>query len=172
MKLTKTSLRSAIIRAGVKNLKELGYPTVNKDNILTDAVYSLFFRKMLEDQANITNNHELEQARKELLQAVTKEPVPVPPKKKPRLTWKREDRETGLRAVCQGERGYDLRLDGRDLASVSPLREGGYYWCCSTEEDLGIVHKNTAHAPKATIEEAKEECMAYIKAALQKGKPS
>ena len=38
-----------IITNGVKNLKEFGYPAVTKENILTDEVYSMFFKNMLKD---------------------------------------------------------------------------------------------------------------------------
>jgi hypothetical protein len=38
-----------IIKAGVRNLKEFGYPSVDDTNILTDAVYAEFFRSMLKD---------------------------------------------------------------------------------------------------------------------------
>jgi hypothetical protein len=41
-------MEEQLIRAGVKNLKEFGYPAVDKDNILTDLVYSSFFKRMLE----------------------------------------------------------------------------------------------------------------------------
>lgn len=33
---------------GVLNLQKYGYPDCNKDNILTDLIYSAFFKKMLE----------------------------------------------------------------------------------------------------------------------------
>ena len=39
--------RNNLIRAGVRNLKEFGYPFVNEFNILTDEVYSKFFASML-----------------------------------------------------------------------------------------------------------------------------
>jgi hypothetical protein len=38
-----------LIENGIKNLQEFGYPSVNKDNILTDMVYSMFFKKMLKE---------------------------------------------------------------------------------------------------------------------------
>jgi hypothetical protein len=40
-------MREAIIEAGIKALKEYGYPAVNKDNIMTDTIYSQFFKSML-----------------------------------------------------------------------------------------------------------------------------
>lgn len=41
-------MEQALISAGVKNLKEYGYPNVDEQNILTDPIYSAFFRSMLE----------------------------------------------------------------------------------------------------------------------------
>lgn len=43
------TIREKLIAAGVKNLKEFGYPAVNAENILTDQIYSAFFSKMLKD---------------------------------------------------------------------------------------------------------------------------
>ena len=40
-------IRDKLIAAGVKNLQEFGYPSCNKDNILTDYVFSRFFLSML-----------------------------------------------------------------------------------------------------------------------------
>lgn len=42
-------IRDKLLSAGVRNLKEFGYPDVTKENILTDAIYSAFFKSMLED---------------------------------------------------------------------------------------------------------------------------
>lgn len=42
-------IRSKLIAAGVKNLKEFGYTEVNADNILTDLIYGGFFLSMLRD---------------------------------------------------------------------------------------------------------------------------
>ena len=41
--------REQLIAAGVRNLKEFGYPSCNEQNILTDYVYSSFFKSMLTD---------------------------------------------------------------------------------------------------------------------------
>lgn len=43
------NFRNELITAGVRNLKEFGYPQVNEFNILKDAVYSAFFERMLQD---------------------------------------------------------------------------------------------------------------------------
>lgn len=37
-----------LIAAGVRNLREFGYPAVTAANILTDQVYRKFFKAMLE----------------------------------------------------------------------------------------------------------------------------
>jgi hypothetical protein len=42
-------IKEHLIKAGVKNLKEFGYPNVTIDNILTDEVYKGFFKNMLND---------------------------------------------------------------------------------------------------------------------------
>ena len=42
-------MKDKLIAAGVKNLKEFGYPGVNSGNILTDSTYKAFFKKMLEE---------------------------------------------------------------------------------------------------------------------------
>lgn len=44
-----TTIENKLIEAGVKNLREFGYPDCNADNILTDQIYSAFFKSMLED---------------------------------------------------------------------------------------------------------------------------
>lgn len=44
----KEQIREKLITNGVRNLKEFGYPKVNKENIFTDLVYSQFFKRMLE----------------------------------------------------------------------------------------------------------------------------
>ena len=45
----KIDVRAHLISAGVRNLKEFGYPDVTTENILTDMIYASFFRRMLED---------------------------------------------------------------------------------------------------------------------------
>lgn len=43
-------------QAGVRNLKEYGYPDVNNENIMTDRIYSNFFASMLDDTISKTEN--------------------------------------------------------------------------------------------------------------------
>lgn len=44
-------MEDKLIQAGIKALKEFGYPGVTKDNIITDTIYSEFFRRMLDETA-------------------------------------------------------------------------------------------------------------------------
>jgi len=60
MKLTKQ--QKQLVKQGVKNLIEFGYPDANEKNIFEDAILSQFFKAMLEE--NIcelihTNNHNI-----------------------------------------------------------------------------------------------------------------
>ncbi len=51
--------RESLIAAGVRNLKEFGYPSVNTENILTDMVFSKFFASMLEDYPQLKTASDL-----------------------------------------------------------------------------------------------------------------
>lgn len=48
-------IRASIIKAGVNNLIEFGYPGCNEDNILTDDVYKEHFKCMLEENIEDEN---------------------------------------------------------------------------------------------------------------------
>jgi len=65
MSHTITFIKSKLIAAGVKNLREFGYPQCNENNILTDEVYSAFFRNMLNE--NKGNGADIDTAIDELL---------------------------------------------------------------------------------------------------------
>lgn len=41
--------REKLIAAGVRNLREFGYPDCDEKNILADQIYSVFFDRMLAD---------------------------------------------------------------------------------------------------------------------------
>jgi len=47
--MTDTEIKNHLIKNGVKNLKEFGYPEVSEDNLMTDEVYKLAFKAMLEN---------------------------------------------------------------------------------------------------------------------------
>lgn len=40
-------VKRKLLAGGIRQLKEFGYPDVNESNILTDYIYSAFFRSML-----------------------------------------------------------------------------------------------------------------------------
>lgn len=42
-------MKDKLIAAGVRNLREFGYPKCDEKNILTDYVYASFFLRMLHD---------------------------------------------------------------------------------------------------------------------------
>lgn len=44
-----STIEKKLIEAGIRNLREFGYPDCNATNILADQIYSAFFRSMLED---------------------------------------------------------------------------------------------------------------------------
>lgn len=47
--MSEQSIESKLIKAGVQNLREFGYPECDEKNILTDQIYAAFFRSMLEE---------------------------------------------------------------------------------------------------------------------------
>lgn len=56
---TSDTIKNKLIQAGVRNLKEYGYPKVDSENILTDKIYSAFFSEMLKhnlDESESENN--------------------------------------------------------------------------------------------------------------------
>ena len=63
-------IREGLIKAGVKNLKEFGYPSVDEKNILTDEIYSRFFQGMLEDTIEEVGNPEVVKAAEALLKEI------------------------------------------------------------------------------------------------------
>ena len=44
-----SQIRDGLIKAGIQNLKDFGYPDVNKDNIMEAYIFRSFFKGMLED---------------------------------------------------------------------------------------------------------------------------
>ena len=49
-------MRDRLIAAGIRNLREFGYPDVNATNILTDMIYSKMFLGMLKETLKNTIN--------------------------------------------------------------------------------------------------------------------
>ena len=49
--------RDSLVAAGVRNLKEFGYPDVDAENILKDVIYSKFFLNMLRDNLGLAGKN-------------------------------------------------------------------------------------------------------------------
>lgn len=54
------NLREKLLAAGVRNLKEFGYPTVDQQSIITDDIYSVFFERMLQDSKGRSKGMDIE----------------------------------------------------------------------------------------------------------------
>jgi hypothetical protein len=52
--------KEKLINAGVRNLKEFGYPSVSKDNITNDEVFASLFRSMLVDNKGMGMDEEID----------------------------------------------------------------------------------------------------------------
>lgn len=66
--MTNGQIREHLLKAGVKNLKEFGYPEVTTETILTDEVYKEFFKSMLEE--NLGNGKQVDEVINQLLSEV------------------------------------------------------------------------------------------------------
>jgi hypothetical protein len=66
--MTNEQIREHLLKAGVKNLKEFGYPEVTTETILTDEVYKEFFKSMLEE--NLGNGKQVDEVINQLLSDV------------------------------------------------------------------------------------------------------
>ena len=63
--MTKEQIKDHLLKAGVKNLKEFGYPEVTVDSILIDEIYKGFFKSMLND--NLGNGNQVDEVINQLL---------------------------------------------------------------------------------------------------------
>lgn len=99
---------------------------------------------------------------------------------KPRITWRKEPSEQGLARIGQGPRGYQLCINGKCIADISPVRNGfqpeyiGWMWSCASNDELGIVWKNTSAEKRKPypmtddgMEQAKADCKTYIVTCLK-----
>lgn len=66
----KEAIKKHLLSKGVENLKKFGYPGVNSKNIVTDKVYSMFFKSMLEETIDEVTTKDISDAAKELLNAI------------------------------------------------------------------------------------------------------
>ena len=90
-----------------------------------------------------------------------------------RLTWKKQARETGLRSIGSGPRGYDLNLDGEQIAAVRAnggnwtQLQSGWYWHGGNDK-TGRRNTYSEKLLFPTIDAAKESCRAWINSQLRK----
>lgn len=66
--MSNEEIKNHLLKAGVKNLKEYGYSEVTTDNILTDEIYSEFFKSMLEE--NLGSSFQVDDVIKELISKI------------------------------------------------------------------------------------------------------
>lgn len=93
--------------------------------------------------------------------------------KKPRITWKREPRATGLAGVVQGPRPYNIKIDGYEVGAVSCSRWRDipiYYWCVRSYAAWGIAWRNTAAENRyfTTEQKAQEACEKYVRECIER----
>lgn len=93
----------------------------------------------------------------------------------PRLRWRKQPNETGLRRIGRATRGFDLWYGEQRLGWVS-ARENrsrsvidGWYWVTPIDASLGIEYNNTCDRLVATAEEAKTLAVTYVKSRLTGG---
>lgn len=88
--------------------------------------------------------------------------------------WKMDPMPTGLMSVAMGERGHNLVIDGEAYAHAGAVYKNswnhtgklGYSFYCPAR--TGIPYRNTCREPLfATVGEAKEACVQYIKECLE-----
>lgn len=92
-----------------------------------------------------------------------------------RITFKKEERQRGLAGVCAGPRGWEIRIDGKDVGSISYIsrshRNNPFTRPCSSDPlyvcigvSSGCPHINTCYDQLFdTLEEAKAFAKKYIK---------
>ncbi|MFZ2950926.1 MAG: hypothetical protein WA003_15740 [Desulfuromonadaceae bacterium] len=86
---------------------------------------------------------------------------------KAKLRWKMEPRETGLRSIGSGPRGYFYH-DGEKVYARVCAHGGnwarpmaGWYWVAGWDSD--VPYQNTSGSPCETIDEAKTQAAEYVR---------
>lgn len=93
-------------------------------------------------------------------------------KKSATLRWSRQPRETGLRAVGAGPRGWILWWGSTKLASVNVLFKGfsrdtdGWYFVARADE-LGIPLHNTCSVRGRPADDVRAECVEHVMTLLR-----
>ncbi len=70
-------MRDRLVKAGIKHLREFGYPSVDETNILTDYVFRKFFKKMLEGTIEAAGNASICKACEALIVEIDKAKDPA-----------------------------------------------------------------------------------------------
>ena len=87
------------------------------------------------------------------------------------LRWKKDPKETGLRAIGAGPRGSTLREGDKEYAHVSSLGGGwqggvrGWYFTCGT--DAFGEYVNTCNNPAPDEKTAKRQAMELVKSKIK-----
>lgn len=83
-----------------------------------------------------------------------------------RVTFKLKPRETGLRAIGAGPRGYDIKLDGKEVGSIYPIGGAafngphrGWYYVVAAD---GFTYRNTCGEINVPIEDIKVAAKKYV----------
>jgi hypothetical protein len=115
-------IKDKLVAAGVKNLKEFGYPSVNASNIVTDYVFSRFFVSMLNQ--NKGHGKDVDAAIDELLAEIAKKEKPKKKQKEAAITLAKERLDERPRLPKGGNR---QKRGGEGGLHVLPvlLREDG-----------------------------------------------
>lgn len=92
------------------------------------------------------------------------------------LRWKRVPRETGLRAVVQGPRGWRLHWGPHELATVAVLYKGfsrqmdGWFFV-ARDDAHGVPLRNTCGERGLPAAEVRATCVAYVLECLRSAHP-
>lgn len=86
------------------------------------------------------------------------------------LRWRKDPKETGLRAIGAGPRGSSLYLDDEDDYLASTRADGGswrgpfkgWYWSVPSNKEKGIEHYNCYPNIYETEKEAKDAAKKYV----------
>jgi len=86
-----------------------------------------------------------------------------------RVTVKREENERGLARVCQGPRGFEIRIKGERVGHAMWGRNfgqaygSGYWFWYAGSERYSVPRKNASDEPFETAEAARDACLAYVR---------
>jgi len=78
-----------------------------------------------------------------------------------RLRWKLNPEQKGLSRIGSLPRGSKLTDGAKTYATISALREGGWFWIAGWDSD--VPYQNTCNEPSSTAQDAKKAAMTYVK---------